>query len=237
MGRSHEKSSIPCQDKTGKSKGREVHVIALADGAGSARFSEYGAEIAVQIIMKLLRAEFTSLLDVGGEVCAERIIHQLQASLNQCADKKNISFHELASTLLFFATDGADYLCGQVGDGRISRFNNDLSVAELIFEPDKGEYFNETTFLTSSQAFAALQLEWGNTSDIGAIALMSDGAEESLFNRHDKTFAPALGKMAGWLDLYTEKKVQEALANNLYSTLRQKTMDDLSIALLRFIDM
>jgi hypothetical protein len=208
--------------------------VALADGAGSAEHSAMGACIAVTAILKLLRTEFHALLKSGGDLCAERIIHRLQHRLDRYAQRKEIARDDLASTLLFVATDGRDYLCGQVGDGRIARCNADCSVAVPVFEPAKGEYFNQTVFVTDRHALDDFELEWGELDDVGGFALMSDGAEESLYQRRAGTFAPAVLKMLGWLDQYSETTVRMALTRNLRDTLSLRTGDDLSIALLRF---
>jgi hypothetical protein len=39
--------------------------------------------------------------------------------------------------------------------------------------------------------------------------------------------------MMGWLDTYSEQKVSEAISTNFKNVLRQKTADDMSLALLR----
>ena len=50
QGRSHIKSDIPCQDKTYSAFDNDTQVIALADGAGSAKLSHYGAETVTKFI-------------------------------------------------------------------------------------------------------------------------------------------------------------------------------------------
>lgn len=232
-GRSHESSGTPCQDRATFSRGRTVSVIALSDGAGSARFSDAGANIVVSGVTKYLRANFHTLLDLDGDQIAERIIARLQKSLDRYATTENILPTDLAATLLFVATDGDEFLCGQLGDGRIARFSLDLSQSESVFDGHKGEHFNETVFVTSNSALRELDLEWGDTKGIGGFALMSDGTEESLFNRAERRFAPALARMLAWLDTYPERKVQDAVTDNLAKVLRERTQDDMSLALLR----
>lgn len=244
VGSSHEDRNQPCQDYALGSRGRYVSAIALADGAGSAANSAIGAKLVVSDVLKLLRTDFDQLLElddldkdeevVASEI-AEKILGRLRRSLTRCAERENIPFGSLASTLQFAATDGTHYLCGQLGDGRIALFNRDLTTAESPFEARKGEFFNQTVFVTSDSAYVDLDLEWGSMSDIGGFALMSDGSEESLFNRVESRFAPALNRMIGWLDVYSERKVREALAANLGKTLKDKTGDDLSLALMRVL--
>lgn len=232
-GASHRERGQPGQDYVAKTRGRGITAVALADGAGSAAHSALGARIVVAATLKLLRAEFHVLLNQAGDPCAERIIQRLQHGLDCYAQRQGIDRSALASTLLFVATDGRDYLCGQVGDGRIARCDAEGSAAVSVFEPAKGEYFNQTVFVTDCDALDHLELEWGKLGGIGGFVLMSDGAEESLYQRRAGTFAPALLKMLGWLDRCSEATVRAALTRNLRNTLSLRTGDDLSLALLR----
>jgi hypothetical protein len=233
-GTSHRARGQPCQDYTAKVHDRVISAIALADGAGTAVHSASGAVITVTSILKLLRNEFNRLLEIAGDPCAERIIHTLQHSLDCYARRKGVVRRDLAATLLFVATDGVHYLCGQLGDGRIARCNADCSAAVSVFAPAKGEYFNQTAFVTDRGALDDFTLDWGERADVGGFALMSDGTEESLYQRRTATFAPALLKMLGWLDQYSETTVHQALTRNLTDILSCRTGDDLSIALMRF---
>lgn len=233
-GASHRELGQPGQDYAAKTRGRGIAAVALADGAGSAAHSALGARIVVAGILKLLRAEFHALLNQASDPCAERIIQRLQHGLDRCAQHRGFARGTLASTLLFVATDGWDYLCGQIGDGRIACCNAEGSAITSIFEPAKGEYFNQTVFVTDRDALDNLELEWGGLDEIGGFALMSDGAEESLYQRGTGAFAPALPKMLGWLDRRSEATVRAALTRNLRDTLSQRTGDDLGLALMRF---
>ena len=53
-GRGHLLSGMPCQDRTMTYRGRAAVVAALADGAGSASLSQYGAEAAVRFVSRQL---------------------------------------------------------------------------------------------------------------------------------------------------------------------------------------
>ena len=68
QGRGHIKSDIPCQDKTFHVHENGVDVIALADGAGSARLSHYGAEFVTKQICDGTNAveETSDLISNGG---------------------------------------------------------------------------------------------------------------------------------------------------------------------------
>lgn len=234
-GKSHVNQNIPCQDYVGTTRGKSVFAIALADGAGSASHADLGARVAVQHTLKYLRSNFDSLIESSeGEISAI-IIKGALTALSRHANKQKKPLKDLASTLMFAATDGCKYLCGQLGDGRVAIFDKDLRSADSVFEPAKGEFFNETNFLTDAGAIARLRIQIGDASKIGGFALMSDGAEESLFDRSKREFAPALPKIISWLDTHSERKVKSALLENLSATLSTKTQDDISVALLRLI--
>lgn len=58
QGSGHKKSGVPCQDKTFRLNKNNVHVIALSDGAGSARLSHFGAERVVRAAAELVADRF-----------------------------------------------------------------------------------------------------------------------------------------------------------------------------------
>ena len=60
QGKSHIKTGVPCQDKTYSLFLNGVKVIALADGAGSAKLSHYGAESSTKFICQELAENFDS---------------------------------------------------------------------------------------------------------------------------------------------------------------------------------
>jgi len=95
----------------------------------------------------------------------------------------------------------------------------------------KGEFLNETTFVTSRRALEKFQLARGMATTVSACVLMSDGAEEGLFNRASQTLAPAVESIANWVSsLHPIRKVDAALALQLRTLLRAKTFDDLGLA-------
>lgn len=61
QGRGHIKNHVPCQDKTKTIFENGTYVIALADGAGSAKLSHYGASCVVESIGDLFIHHFEDL--------------------------------------------------------------------------------------------------------------------------------------------------------------------------------
>jgi len=54
VGTSHQKQQMPCQDYGGWKVVNNVIVGAVADGAGSAKYSDLGAKLAVNTVLKYL---------------------------------------------------------------------------------------------------------------------------------------------------------------------------------------
>lgn len=231
-GSAHTEQGSSCEDYVAVRRAQGRFAIALADGAGSAIHARLGARTVVSSVLRLLMRDLSKLLALEQAEVAAHIVGRLQRALGRQAERQNSPLHHLASTLLFAATDGEHFLCGQLGDGRIARFDANLSRAQLVFEPHKGEFFNETLFVTATEAARHLQLMTGNMHEVGGFALLSDGAEESLYQRAQASFAPALPRMMGWLSLHSSARVKRALDKNLSNTLRQRTSDDVSLALL-----
>ena len=67
QGRGHEKNNIPCQDATHTLQNDTAHIITLADGAGSARFSHFGAEATTQKMADFLSQNFDRFYNVKKE--------------------------------------------------------------------------------------------------------------------------------------------------------------------------
>lgn len=69
-------------------------------------------------------------------------------------------------------------------------------------------------------------------AEFDGCVLMSDGSEESLFNRSSETFSLAVETMFRWGHVASVGSVEHALAANLRELLRQRTLDDVSIGFL-----
>ena len=74
QGRGHLKAEVPCQDKTFYMNENNVDVIALADGAGSAKLSHFGAELVTKKISELLTKNFDIYYGESDGVAIKRVI-------------------------------------------------------------------------------------------------------------------------------------------------------------------
>jgi hypothetical protein len=230
QGRRHEADGVECQDAIARSaKGRHI-AIALCDGAGSARLSARGAAATADATVRHLLVHFDDLVAGGLPRASLSITENLQRTLRRVAQRHSARLEDLACTLLFAVTDGACLLFGQLGDGRVGVRDAETGSWRPVLTASKGEFLNETTFVTSRRAKESLQLGLEPASRFTACMLMSDGAEESLFNRATQTLAPAVETIAGWVASHPTAKVEAALRQQLQTLLRAKTFDDVAIA-------
>jgi serine/threonine protein phosphatase PrpC len=166
IGTSHQKQEIPCQDRGDYRIFNDVIVGAVADGAGSAKYSDVGAKLAVDTILKCFADINESLEQRISQPLSqeeikklfEKIVKIVITNLHDQANSQGYSVDELACTLLVFVAT-PDWLAAmQIGDGFIVVRLQDLDY-QLLFQPDKGEFANETTFITSNNALEEMKVD------------------------------------------------------------------------------
>ncbi|TVQ24713.1 MAG: protein phosphatase 2C domain-containing protein [Leptolyngbya sp. DLM2.Bin15] len=187
-GIAHEQQGLPCQDAADcRVLPNGVVVGAVADGAGSARLSDVGAQRSVDLVLQglsLIVQEFEQrhpgkVFPVLSESVARQVFtqlhHCLMAELAMIAQAHQCEVKDLACTLLAFLATPQGLAAMQIGDGfMVVRLPDDAY--GLVFEPDKGEYSNETTFVTSTDAVEAMQVRVLAETPV-FVCLASDGLE------------------------------------------------------------
>lgn len=224
------KAGKPCQDAVCVSPSTEFTCGALADGAGSAQLSHLGAQCVVTETCSFLKIHFARFLGAEREAARRKLVSHLQGSLVRLAAIHGCEPRDLASTLHFVAVRGGAFVAGSLGDGIMGFRVNGRAVP--LFLPQKGEFANETVFMTSSRAGALLQVTTGRAPPIDAFIMMSDGAAESLYLRRERSLARAVDVLWRWHERHAPEVVAGALGSNLESVLRRKTKDDCSVVLL-----
>lgn len=82
----HIASGMPCQDSYSSFQSDGLVVIALADGAGSARFSEIGSEIAVNTLIEIMKEDFDSFLVENQDyILSKKILSRIEKELKKKA--------------------------------------------------------------------------------------------------------------------------------------------------------
>ncbi len=165
-GRGHEQDGTRGQDRTAYLSRRGVQVLCLADGAGSATYSEYGAQAVVEEGCALLAEHFADLVASGdAEQSRREILERLRARLGQVAARLDCSVADLASTFLAVAVSADRFIVIHIGDGVIGYIKHgDLRV---ISTPDNDEFANQTTFVTSANVSASTRLSRGAWTGYG----------------------------------------------------------------------
>ncbi|PSB04894.1 PP2C family serine/threonine-protein phosphatase [Merismopedia glauca] len=173
IGTSHLEKGLPCQDYGSDRLFSNLLIGAVADGAGSAKYADIGAKIAVEATIAHIAKTETYLEKIGcswqnrrsplSESQAKRLfissLKQVTSQLQQQATQGNYHVQELACTLIAFMATPNWVAAMQIGDGFLAmRFGWDKEY-KLAFKPDKGEYINQTNFVTSANVLADMQVK------------------------------------------------------------------------------
>ena len=231
QGLRHEEECVPCQDKIFTLTRAGVTAIALADGAGSAKMSHYGAESAVRAVCEELCVKFVQFVEAeDSDEVRRTVLGRVVSELEALAREKVCSVRDLGSTLLAAAADEEKLLLVHVGDGLIACCRDGKYFAASL--PDNGEFVNETVFLTSSDAFQRMRLYKGKTAGISAVILMSDGADGSFYGRKSGKFVELLDEIKRRSVMYSAEDSSADIEELFMSEVRKKTRDDCSMILM-----
>ncbi|CAA6821135.1 MAG: Unknown protein [uncultured Sulfurovum sp.] len=258
IGQGHIAKNIPCQDRTFKLINREFlklkanrkiyknrksikitknildnknsfYGLSLADGAGSCKYSDIGAELITRKILEHIKVNFDDLMKDAN--ISFSLTDYIEKELNNITTK-DISFKDLSSTLLFIAIKNNKFIIGHIGDGVIGMLDKKNNL-KTISKPDNGEFSNSTFFTTSVKYKERLRILKGTLKNAMGFILMSDGVEESLYDKKEESLSDTNKIIINWLKYNTEKDVEKALYNNLEQILSKQTSDDCSIGIMR----
>lgn len=141
---------------------------------------------------------------------------------------------ELASTLLFVAVKGEQYVLAHLGDGVIGyQKDGELKIAT---EPNNGEFANETVFVTSRSAPQSIKMMKGSLNDITGFVLMPDGTENSFYDKKNKRLAKGVSKIMKLSMLMPRDVVEQVVEKAFEGTIKMNTTDDCSLALMVWTD-
>lgn len=174
-GSSHLRTGAPCQDAVAVSQAGQSLLLFAADGAGSAARAAEGSRLAVDAALAAARAE----LESGGPRDAEewlsvleRIVHAARERLEEEAPG---ALRDLSTTLLGVVWSPGHVAALQVGDGWI--VIETMGSLRSLIAPVKGEYFNETVFVTSAGFSDLARYEVLPAAEVRGVAVLTDGLE------------------------------------------------------------
>ena len=229
-GRNHLDRGLPCQDASGVSLDGGLAIVVVSDGAGSAKHSEHGAAAAVEATTKVLRESVPWNDPVASR---ERILVECQDEIARRAHGLGCPPDELAATLAFVAATRNIYFTGNLGDGIIVAAHGDRT--KVLLGPTRGEFANETVFLTSRRASEHLHTIKGILGDYDGFAAISDGAAESLYQRREGVLAPALSRIFSWSEEESSNRIEDAIRQSVMPSLHSRTGDDCSLGILQYV--
>lgn len=241
VGISHQKLDLPCQDYADYCVFPEgVIVGVVSDGAGSAKYSDQGSKWAVTTVLE----SFKNLVDAqqiknkqhdpsfaleDAQEYFTKLVKQVRANLEERANLADYRIEDLSCTLLVFIATPEGLIAMQIGDGfMVVRTENEGF--KLLFQPDKGEYANETTFVTSASALEDMQVIY-LAEPVAFICASSDGLEKvaiklSDYSAYDRFFQP----LETYLANTEEPKEEDYLKPFLQlEDLNKRTDDDKSL--------
>lgn len=229
-GLGHRKVGVPCQDKVLTFSSKGVYTIVLADGAGSARFSHYGAQAVASAMAQAVIRDFQHLVDMSDEGVQGWARGIISFTLEQTAKKQKCRITDLSSTLLLVAVKRRRYLALHIGDGVIGCFEH--RALKVLSAPENGEFSNQTWFTTTLSNPDILRVYRGNTDAMSGFILMSDGVEPSLYDTCAKQLSDAAINLIFENQRIPSGKMCELLERSMEEAVIPRTNDDCSIALL-----
>lgn len=245
-GSSHVRSGLPCQDSfqivSDESSG--VLIATIADGAGSAALSAIGSNVAARSATQTASELIDSHTDILDEADLEEILRKAVASardaLEREAHKQGRELRDFATTLIMAICTHDVTGTSQIGDGAVvtARRGDGEGDGEFVYAlfspPQRGEYANQTNFITSDL--------WQGTLDVrtrperlGYMMMFTDGIQSlaldsaASYAPHGPFFNPLLRWVGQQGDL---KGAGETLKTFLSSPrVAERTDDDLTLVL------
>jgi len=210
-GRSHaHEGTFRDDDFVVKSLPDDWNVVAVADGAGSAKFARAGSKFVTEniagsfnneIFLQNLSSEIISYFDGNNSEDAKikskafvinslyKNVKQLHEALNQFADSEEINIKDLHTTLIFVLVKKFDFgyvvLSFGVGDCPINVIDENEGSVKLLNFLDVGEFSGGTRFITMSDIFSRPDIadRFGINcfKDFSKLFLMTDGIYDPKF--------------------------------------------------------
>jgi hypothetical protein len=174
-GQAHELAGARSQDAHGVGLRHDALFVAVADGAGSACHADVGAHTAVESALASLLVQFDRhppVDEIGWTECLSQALADARSAIEQVARSRELDARQFAATLTCTACDGEWLAAAQVGDGLIvARIDGGL---QAVIAPQRGEYVNETVFLTEPDALHRASY-FAQRTRVHALAVTTDG--------------------------------------------------------------
>ena len=211
-------------------------VCAVADGAGSAKYSDLSSKFICKLFNKKAKnwLKNNELEDLNREIISSWF-SDFQKVINRAvAIYKLESSRDFATTLLFAILSDNLNAFIQIGDGIIAI--NEDSELSCAFLPQNGEFINTTNFATQKNVFDLFEFKLVQ-KPIKKLAMHTDGIEQIAFDfKNQKPFSSFYVPFFGALEKMNDDGYSEFLSQKLgeflaSSRVNSKTDDDKTLLL------
>lgn len=245
VGLNHQNQQQPCQDFS-RYLALEGDILlgAIADGCGSASHGGLGAKLAVMGAINSLEQWHQFATTKGEPQWPSRLndaklkrffhylLHCLQQELRQQAKSIGCDYSELATTLIVFIAHPQGLSAMQLGDGFLVTRSQGQDY-QLNFIPNKGEYANQTVFITSDNAQNYVQIIQ-NEQPVEFICAATDGLENVALKQPEwLAFAPFFKPLEDYLHETIDPEQEPEYLDQFLSSerLNERTQDDKTLLL------
>ncbi|MDR2287486.1 MAG: protein phosphatase 2C domain-containing protein [Prevotellaceae bacterium] len=230
-GRSHAHEGKARDDDFALNFDKEIewYTMVVADGAGSAKYSRKGSQIACETVINVCKEQLssqnkdfeTNIRLFANDKSQEnhnkmvRILYDIIGKAAFCAyknikdeaEKYQYPLKDYSTTLLLSISKKFDFgwfiAAFWVGDGGIGIYRKEPEYLEVLGEPDGGEFAGQTRFLTMSEIFLwesmAKRLRFDIVPDFTALILMTDGITDPKFETDAN-----LNRIEKWHELWDD---------------------------------
>jgi len=190
VGTSHTVDNRECEDAHAWRPGSDGLVLAVADGAGSARCSKLGAQLVVEAALQrsfpLVTGPPVPMEEWEGAMRA--VLEGVREDVARAAEEKRAApssaprpdepcaFCDFAATLLLVVVRVGVVAFLHVGDGAIV-LRRKRDTFQVVSPGMRGEYANETFFITSNEYADGTYIDAIAADDVTGVAMLSDGVE------------------------------------------------------------
>ena len=167
--------SKPCQDAHAyRVLDDDCLVVALADGAGSAPFSEEGAQRATKVACDKMQDMLTDKVpskERAWKKLMKSVFAQAREALMAQAEDRDL--RDLATTLTCAVGTPSQLVVAQLGDGLVVARPMNEEALFVAGKPQRGEYANSTYFLTDDRAIKKIAVRF--YKPVQALVAITDG--------------------------------------------------------------
>lgn len=236
IGNKHKNRQTPCEDYSFAGEENGVTAVIVSDGAGSKQYTHarFGSEAACKSVFDLVSNHFDALYAENREQAVRSmIIARLHIAFADIMKEMELtSLEQLSCTLMFCAVKDRRMLIGHLGDGLVAKISS--SGAAPLTMP-QNEKDGTTYFVTAGHAPDYLRLIKTTVDDCHAVALMTDGVQDSVYDETSGLVKPVVAKLC---EIFAkgreagEKAIEETIAKYIVGS--SNNSDDASLGVLYF---